>query len=87
MSIIKRKDVTQSKTEIKAVENFIKAAPDGKAKATEEGKDRTPPKVAIPAALLEDVDGKAVEFDISRAKFVKLALERALRLSKAELLL
>jgi len=41
----------------------------------------------ISSKLLKAVDAKAAQFDISRAKFITLALEKAVKLSKAELLL
>ena len=37
--------------------------------------------------LIEGIDARAAEFDISRAKFITLALQKALGMSKADLLL
>lgn len=83
MTIKQRKDP-------QSLDAFIKAAPDSAAKVQGGNIDKAKKKRVTPTItpeLIEGIDAKAAAFDISRAKFITLALQKALGMSKAELLL
>ena len=94
MAITPRKvpDQEQGKKQLPQVDEskvnaFIAGAPDGNAKTTRAVAVKKQITHHLAPNLIDAADLRAQEFQLSRSRFIELAMEKALKMTKAELLL